>query len=198
MGFLGKQTPQEDTSCQRSSLTKVIEKRRQQQQRHHLQLKWCPPHRINYPRTNIFRHPHPAEKKTQECIPLNAHMVSCVISDIVKNFQPTPHLRFKVKIRIRILIFWADPNALYLIAPTFLALCRPTIINNTRTIVAEIITYFALNRFRVQSKRGGIMVKTMECGIVVREFVLQSRYYVHFQANTLGKGMNPLILPATG
>ena len=23
----------------------------------------------------------------------------------------------------------------------------------------------------------------------------QSRYYVHFRANTLGKGMNPLILP---
>ena len=35
----------------------------------------------------------------------------------------------------------------------------------------------------------------MNCGIVVREFVLQSRYYVHFRANTLGKGMNPLILP---
>ena len=34
--------------------------------------------------------------------------------------------------------------------------------------------------------------------IVVREFVLQSRYYVHFRANTLGKGMNPLILPAMG
>ena len=29
----------------------------------------------------------------------------------------------------------------------------------------------------------------------LREFVLQSRYYVHFRANTLGKGMNPLILP---
>ena len=28
------------------------------------------------------------------------------------------------------------------------------------------------------------------------EFELQSRYYVHFRANTLGKGMNPLILPA--
>ena len=39
------------------------------------------------------------------------------------------------------------------------------------------------------------MVKAMHCGIVVREFVLQSRYYVHFRANTLGKGMNPLILP---
>ena len=44
----------------------------------------------------------------------------------------------------------------------------------------------------------GVMVKAMDCGIVVRKFVLQSRYYVHFQANTLGKGMNPLILPAMG
>ena len=41
----------------------------------------------------------------------------------------------------------------------------------------------------------GVMVKAMNCGIVGREFVLQSRYYVHFRANTLGKGMNPLILP---
>ena len=40
----------------------------------------------------------------------------------------------------------------------------------------------------------GVMVKAMNCGIVVREFVLQS-HYVHFRANTLGKGMNPLILP---
>ena len=43
----------------------------------------------------------------------------------------------------------------------------------------------------------GVMVRAMNCGIVVREFVLQSRYYVHFRANTLGKGMNPLILPPT-
>ena len=41
----------------------------------------------------------------------------------------------------------------------------------------------------------GVMVKAMNCGIVVREFVLQSRYYVHFRANTVGKGMNSLILP---
>ena len=39
------------------------------------------------------------------------------------------------------------------------------------------------------------MVKAMNYGIVVREFVLQSRYYVHFRANTLGEGMNLLILP---
>ena len=44
----------------------------------------------------------------------------------------------------------------------------------------------------------GVMVKAMDCGIVEREFVLQSRHYVHFRANTLGKGMNPLILPAIG
>ena len=44
----------------------------------------------------------------------------------------------------------------------------------------------------------GVMVKAMDCGIVVSEFVLQSRYYVHFRANTLGKSMNPHILPAMG
>ena len=44
----------------------------------------------------------------------------------------------------------------------------------------------------------GVMIKAMDCGIVVREFVLQSRYYVHFRANTLGKDINPLILPAMG
>ena len=44
----------------------------------------------------------------------------------------------------------------------------------------------------------GVMVKVMDCRIVVCEFVLQLRYYVHFRANTLGRGMNPLILPAMG
>ena len=44
----------------------------------------------------------------------------------------------------------------------------------------------------------GVMVKVMDCGIVVSKFILKSRYYIHFWANTLGKGMNPLILPAMG
>ena len=43
-----------------------------------------------------------------------------------------------------------------------------------------------------------VMVKAMDCGIVVNKFVHQSRYYVHSRANTLGKGMNPRILPAMG
>ena len=55
-----------------------------------------------------------------------------------------------------------------------------------------------LSSYTVNNNKRGVMVKAMDCEIVVREFVLQSRYYVHFRANTLGKGMNPLILPAMG
>ena len=40
------------------------------------------------------------------------------------------------------------------------------------------------------------MVKAIDFEIVVCKFEIQLRYYVHFQTNTLGKGMNPLILPA--
>ena len=36
----------------------------------------------------------------------------------------------------------------------------------------------------------GVMVKAMDCEIELSEFVLQSRYYVHFRANT---PVNPLI-----
>ena len=53
-------------------------------------------------------------------------------------------------------------------------------------------------RFRYLRGYRHVMVKVMDCGIVVSEFVLQSRYYVHFRTNTLEKGMNPLILPAMG
>ena len=42
------------------------------------------------------------------------------------------------------------------------------------------------------------MVKAIDCGIVESDFVLKSRYYVPFPANTLGKGMKPLIFPAKG
>ena len=44
----------------------------------------------------------------------------------------------------------------------------------------------------------GVMVKAMDCGIVVNEFELQSRYDDPFRTNTLGKGLNPLILPTIG
>ena len=35
-------------------------------------------------------------------------------------------------------------------------------------------------------------------GVMVKAFKLQLHNYVHFQINTLGKGMNPLILPFMG
>ena len=42
------------------------------------------------------------------------------------------------------------------------------------------------------------MVKELDWGIVVGEFELHLRNYVHFQTNTLGKRMNRLILSAVG
>ena len=50
---------------------------------------------------------------------------------------------------------------------------------------------------RVGSSRGE-MANVMDCGLEVNEFELHSRYYIHFQTKILGKGTNPLILPALG
>ena len=69
------------------------------------------------------------------------------------------------------------------------------------TVFIEYYTFLGKSVMHAYFQRGcprGVMVKAMDCGIVVCEFVLQSRYYVHLQVNTLGKGMNPLILLAMG
>ena len=60
------------------------------------------------------------------------------------------------------------------------------------------INYWKQGLYVVLTNLFGHEIIPLDSGIVVREFVLQSRYYVHFQANTLGKGMNSLILPAMG
>ena len=79
--------------------------------------------------------------------------------------------------------------------------CLATLMSSDRTkqiclwMTIYIYIYMDLTLNNLQRCPRGVMVKAMNCGIVVREFVLQSRYYVHFRANTLGKGMNPLILP---
>ena len=36
------------------------------------------------------------------------------------------------------------------------------------------------------------------CDMIVSMFELQSRYYIHFQINTVGKAMKSLILPVIG
>ena len=43
-----------------------------------------------------------------------------------------------------------------------------------------------------------VMIKALDCRIVVSEFELQSHCYVHSRTNILGKGMNPLIHPVIG
>ena len=84
---------------------------------------------------------------------------------------------------------------------TFISIC-PNKVKNYNAIYLrkkeEIYSYiYVFEKLTGRCLRGG-MLKAMDCGIVVSEFVLQSRYYIHFRANTLGKGMNPLILPAMG
>ena len=41
----------------------------------------------------------------------------------------------------------------------------------------------------------GIVANMLNCNIVLSEFELQLCYYIHFQTNTLRKGMNSLIIP---
>ena len=42
----------------------------------------------------------------------------------------------------------------------------------------------------------GVVVDEQDYDIIVSEFKLHLRYFVHFQKNTIGKDMNPLITPA--
>ena len=37
------------------------------------------------------------------------------------------------------------------------------------------------------------MAKTLDYRIVVSEFELQLSYYIHFETNTLGKSINPML-----
>ena len=66
------------------------------------------------------------------------------------------------------------------------------LLNETR------ILNFILNPSNMSGDPCNVMVKTMDWGIVVSVFELQPRYYVLSRINTLGKGMNPLILPVMG
>ena len=44
----------------------------------------------------------------------------------------------------------------------------------------------------------GVVVNMLNCDIRVKEFEFLSYYYVRFLINTIGKGMNSLILPGMG
>ena len=49
-------------------------------------------------------------------------------------------------------------------------------------------------RDRDKDSSRGIVAKMLDCGIVLSEFELQSRYYVKFRINIIGKCMNFLVL----
>ena len=44
----------------------------------------------------------------------------------------------------------------------------------------------------------GVVANVLDCNYVVSEFKLQVHYYVHFQSNILGKGMNSFTAPVMG
>ena len=96
---------------------------------------------------------------------------------------------------------WRNPEKGVATSPTpWCSSYRKGSLQVTLNYGRQLYFYFYRPVHPLRSRRcpPGVMVKAMDCGIVVREFVLQSRYYVHFRINTLGKGMNPLILPAMG
>ena len=71
-------------------------------------------------------------------------------------------------------------------------------LHNSPNTNGKYLAEFSLEYKLVCGCPRGVMVKAMDCRIVVSEFGLQSRYYVHFLTNTLEKAMNPIILPAVG
>ena len=56
-----------------------------------------------------------------------------------------------------------------------------------KSIISFYVTYSRVTPF-------GVTVNVLDCGNVVSEIVLQSRYYIYFQTKTLWKNMNPFIL----
>ena len=65
------------------------------------------------------------------------------------------------------------------------------------SVTFVIMIYLKKNTKKKRVCPRGVIVP-LDCGIVVNEFELQSRNYIHFRTNTLGKGMDPFILPAIG
>ena len=66
------------------------------------------------------------------------------------------------------------------------------------TVVSGVIFKCILIKSSHRTFPRGVMVKSLDYELEVSEFEFQSHLYVYFRTNTLGKGMNHLIFPATG
>ena len=106
--------------------------------------------------------------------------------------QPFQTLQIKWEVNI----FEKKSSCVFL--PAFFFLLASLLLCRCELFYIYMCMYVDVNLHMWLYNNRGVMVKAMDCGIVVNGFVLQSCYYVHFRANTLGKGMNPLILPALG
>ena len=72
-------------------------------------------------------------------------------------------------------------------------------IQRSLTKISISVKYFKyIERIKEEVYPRGVMVKSLDCGIVVSEFELQPSYYVHFRTNTFRKAVKSLILPAIG
>ena len=117
--------------------------------------------------------------------------------EIVKDLKAFIYLKLKKKK----LEHWKNANR-YLSSIVYQFGYIITSVKLCKGLSTKMTTITTLKRATHRSKLWGcphgVMVKAMDSGIVVSEFILQSRYYVHIRANTLGKGMNPHILPVMG
>ena len=59
----------------------------------------------------------------------------------------------------------------------------------------NVYSYIATKQVQKKGKDRGVEANVLDCSNIVSEFELHSRYYVHFETNTLWKYMNPLICP---
>ena len=58
------------------------------------------------------------------------------------------------------------------------------------------LTVKPYNLLTLALEEGSVWCVGLDCKIVVSEVKLQPNYYVHFRANTIGKGMDSLIHPS--
>ena len=119
------------------------------------------------------------------CTDMDICVCVCVDTWVVVRTCVYSYVRVGVYISV-----WLEVDHRYVCTYVYICICS---YGGPRHICVGGCMYFEQEPL-IQCPRS-VMVKAMNCGIVVREFVLQSRYYVHFRANTLGKCMNPLILP---
>ena len=64
---------------------------------------------------------------------------------------------------------------------------------NRKNIEIELVNLTLQQHKNIKGSLSCVVVNALHCDIVISEFEIQSRYYVHFRTNTLERCMNLLI-----